>query len=121
MSQQTYRLRNATRGGVIAERIERANSMWARAVGLIGRRALSPGEGVWLVPCNGIHTFGMRFPLDVLILDRDGCVLRLRRNLLPNRLVLPARGGYSVVELPAGTLDPACIQSGDRMELLIRV
>jgi uncharacterized membrane protein (UPF0127 family) len=116
MSRQTYRLRNATRGGVIAERIVRAGSAWARMAGLIGRRAPVPGEGLWLIPCNGIHTFGMRFPLDVLILDRDRRILRVVLALRPCRVRLPVRGGHSVVELPAGILDPAGVRPGDIME-----
>jgi len=110
---------NVTRGSVIAERVTRADGFWARLIGLIGRRSLDAGEGLWLIPCNGVHTFGMRFPIDVLILDRDRRVLRVLSALRPWRLCLPAPGGHSAIELPAGTIAASNVRVGDQLTLEI--
>ena len=113
----TYCLVDPVQDRVIAPRVRRAGSLRERLVGLMGRRSLEPGEGLWLVPCNGIHTVGMRIPIDVIVLDRQGRVLRICRSLRPWRMILPSRGGHSTVELRAGTLDGASVQVGDRLAL----
>ncbi len=105
MSAATYRLVRADTGAVIAEHVRDASSVRDRALGLMLRRRLPPGHGIWLNPCNGVHTWLMRFPLDVLVLDKDLRVVRVSRNLKPWRLLLPVRGGHSTVELAGGTLD----------------
>ena len=103
-AREIYRLMDAARGTVILSRVERAAGFWERLVGLIGRKSLPSGEGLWIDPCNGIHTFGMRFPLDVLVLDETGRVLRILTKLGPWRVSLPVRGARSAVEMAAGTL-----------------
>lgn len=112
-----YILRNVETGTVLAHHIQRAGSLWARTVGLLGRGELAADEGLWLVPCNGVHTFGMHFALDVLTLDMEGRVVSLQADVPPNRFCRPARGGRSVVELKAGTLRIHGVQVGDRLEL----
>jgi hypothetical protein len=79
-----------------------AGSLLGRVRGLLGVRGLARGEGLWIVPCNGVHTFGMRFALDVVTLDRSGSVLGVARGVAPWRVVLPVFGGHSVLELPSG-------------------
>jgi uncharacterized membrane protein (UPF0127 family) len=86
-----------------------------RCLGLMGRGRLKPGEALWLIPCRGIHTFGMRFTIDVLFLDRDGCVLRIARRIRPWRLAWAPRGTRSVVELASGWLAEEAIRAGDRL------
>src|SRR5689334_10216770 len=115
MTRTLVQLIDVERGTVVAERVERAAGIWGRTAGLVGRRALAEGEGLWIDPCNGVHTFGMRFAIDVIVLDRDRRVMHLERNLAPNRVLLPKRGGHSVVELAAGAIEAAGVRVGDRL------
>lgn len=108
-------LRLAETGQVVAERLETADTAWKRVVGLIGRKTMPPGTGLWLEPCNGIHTLLMRFPIDVLVLDRAGTVLRVVPHLRPWRYCGPIRGARIVVELPAGTLASIPVAVGSRL------
>jgi uncharacterized membrane protein (UPF0127 family) len=96
--------RNASLGTVIADRVGVAATRAARAVGLLSRTGLEPGEALWIVPSRGVHTWGMRFAIDVLALDDAGTVIDCVSNLRPWRVRLPRRGTAGVLELPAGTL-----------------
>src|SRR5207253_2310168 len=80
------KLVNETRGAVLAERAEVAERAWARIKGLLGREALGAGEALVIRPCTSIHTFFMRFPIDVLFLDAGGSVLRAIGAMRPFRL-----------------------------------
>ncbi|HIE51557.1 MAG TPA: DUF192 domain-containing protein [Armatimonadetes bacterium] len=80
-----------------------AIKLWPRLWGLMGRRTFEPGEGLWIVPCNSIHMFFVRFPIDVLFLDEELRVLEAVSELLPNRIKAHWRAS-SVLELPAGTI-----------------
>ncbi len=104
----------AETGRVLIPRLEVADTAWKRSLGLMGRRPLTSDTAMWLEPCNGIHTFLLRFPIDVLILDSQGRALRTISGLRPWRIVLPIRGGRTTVELPAGTLAAHGIQPGGR-------
>ena len=96
--------RNASLNTVLADRVGVADTRATRAVGLLSRAGLEPGEGLWIVPSRGVHTCGMRFAIDVLALDEAGTVIDCVSNLKPWRLRLPRRGTAGVLELPAGTL-----------------
>lgn len=96
--------RNASVNRVIADRVGVAATRAARAVGLLSRSALEPGEALWIVPSRGVHTWGMRFSIDVLALDECGTVIDCVSDLRPWRVRLPRRGTAGVLELPAGTL-----------------
>ena len=111
-------LREAETGRAIAEQAEIADTFWKRGIGLIGRKSLAEGAALWLEPCNGIHTFGMRFAIDVLYLDKNGVALRLLPNTRPNRICLPLRGVRVTVEFPAGTLAARNVCGGARYELV---
>ena len=96
--------RNASVNKVLADRVGVADTRATRAVGLLSRTGLEPGEALWIVPSRGVHTWGMRFAIDVLALDEAGNVIDCVSNLKPWRLRLPRRGTAGVLELPAGTL-----------------
>ena len=96
--------RNVSTNTVIADRVGVAATRAARAVGLLSRNGFEPGEALWIVPSRGVHTWGMRFPIDVLALDETGQVIDCVSNLRPWRVRLPRRGTAGVLELPAGTL-----------------
>ena len=99
---------------VVAERAVVAASPWSRARGLLGSSALESGEGLVIVPCRGVHTLGMAYPIDVVHLDRAGVVRAVVRHLRPWRLGPLVWGAHLALELPAGT---ARASAGDRIEL----
>jgi len=109
--------RNASLGTVIADKVGVAASRTARAVGLLTRSGLEPGEALWIVPSRGVHTWGMRFTIDVLALDEGGTVIDAVSNLRPWRMRLPRRGTAGVLELPAGTLAASRTDVGHRIVL----
>ncbi|MPZ23828.1 MAG: DUF192 domain-containing protein [Dehalococcoidia bacterium] len=94
-----------------------ATSFLSRLRGLMGRRSLADGEGIYIRPCSSIHTFFMRFPIDVAFLDRDGRVLRTAEAVGPWRFRLGGRGAHAVVELKAGTLTAVRLGVGDRLSV----
>jgi len=119
MSERARRLvaRNTSLDTVIADKVAVADSRAARAVGLLARSGLEPGEALWIVPSRGVHTWGMRFTIDVLALDEAGTVIDCVPNLRPWRMRLPKRGTAGVLELPAGTLEASRTGLGHHIAL----
>ena len=109
-------VQNETRHSVLAELADVADTSAKRRKGLLGRDSLPTGHGLWIVPCESVHTYGMRFPIDVLYLDRKKRVRKLRRAMLPWRLSL-CLSAHSVLELPAGTIEQTKTQPGDQLVL----
>ncbi len=107
----------ADTGRVLVPHLTVASTLWSRAVGLLGRATLPADEGLLLTPCNGVHTFGMRFSIDVVYLDREGRVLRLISEVKPGRLCAPERGARAVLELPAGAALRLGLRQGLRYEV----
>ena len=91
--------------GVLVPRVTIARSFMRRLRGRLGTRDFPAGEGLLLVPCKEIHMLGMKYPLDVVFLDRELTVLAMRRDLPPGTLQLALNGAYCTLELPMGTLD----------------
>ena len=109
--------RNLDTGAVVADRIAVADTHATRAVGLLSREGLEPGEGLWIVPSRGVHTFWMRFAIDVIALDDRGVIIDRVADMRPWRIRLPRRGTAGVLELRAGTLDESGTRVGHRIEL----
>ncbi len=109
----TVRVRNETRGSVLAERCEVARSFVARGRGLMGRERLDPGHGMLIEPCSSVHSFFMRFPIDVVFADREHRVVGLTEAMPANRPYAGAWRARYVVELPAGTIRATGTQVGD--------
>jgi uncharacterized protein len=115
--------RNETRGTVLAHRLEVGSSLWARFMGLMGRRSLASGEGLFLTGSNGIHMFFMRFPIDAVFLGRAGsdgvrAVVSVHRALRPWVGMVPlVRGADGVLELPVGAIETSGTLPGDRVRL----
>ena len=107
------RLLNRTRGTVVAERVERATSFFGRLRGLLGRSALPQGHALAIRPCTSVHTFFMRFPIDVLFLDRSGTAIRALPEVRPFRATGIHLAAAEAVELPAGTLLRTRTVAGD--------
>jgi uncharacterized membrane protein (UPF0127 family) len=108
---------NATRGTVLGSRIRVADNAWSRAVGLLADRGLDPGSGLWLDPCSGIHTVGMRFAIDVIALDRALRVRGLWERLGRFRIAAVSWRTKCVLELPCGVIRQSDTQVGDQLEL----
>jgi uncharacterized membrane protein (UPF0127 family) len=110
---QTVRALHADSGAVVAERVEVAKSLWARARGLLGRTGLEPSSGILLDPCSSIHMFFMQFPIDAVFLDRAGRVVRVLPHLRPWRMSPIVFGARRVLELPAGAAQLAGLRKGE--------
>jgi uncharacterized protein len=108
---------NLETGAVVAERVDVASRRLERAIGLLSRRHFSAGEGLLITPCRGVHTWFMRFAIDILALNTEGVVVDAVSNLVPWRIRLPRRGGVNVLELPAGSLSRSNTQVGHRIEM----
>lgn len=118
MGPEYYSILNKTKGSRIASKTETADSAFGRMKGLIGRlpEQFPQGSGIWIFPCNGIHTFGMRFPIDAAYLDSRKRVVRIYHGLVPYRIARLMFKAKSVLELPAGTLKSTHTQLGDELE-----
>lgn len=114
------RLVHAASGRCVAERVVVANSALTRLRGLMFRRRLGVEEGLWLRPCQSVHTWWMFFPIDVLFLDRRHSIVSLIECLRPFRLTWPRWSATSVIELPAGTIARYGLQVGDELRLVRR-
>ncbi|MDY7228740.1 DUF192 domain-containing protein [Hyalangium rubrum] len=110
-----WKVNNETRGRLLADRAERAASFVSRFKGLMGRRSLVFGEGMHIVPCNSIHTFFMRIPIDVVFLDPEGRIVKQIPAMPAWRMSSVYFKAHSVLELPAGTLEASQTQEGDRL------
>jgi uncharacterized protein len=109
------RVLNVTRQTCLATRMEVADSGPKRNKGLLGRESLAPGEGLWIVPCEAVHTFAMRFPIDLVYLDRNRRIKKLRNAVPPWRLS-GCLTAHSIIELPPGTIHETQTQRGDTLE-----
>jgi uncharacterized membrane protein (UPF0127 family) len=109
--------RNLDSGAVVADRVSVATRHVERAIGLLKRSSLGPGEALWIMPCRGVHTWGMRFAIDVIALDPAGRVVDAVPSLRPWRIRLPRRGAFSVLELAAGSLLRTNTRLGHRISL----
>jgi uncharacterized protein len=110
------RIRRAADGALVCERCEIPNSAFGRMRGLIGRRGLEPGSGMLIDSAPSVHMFFMRFPIDVVFLDRDWKIVAIRHRLRPWR-VAGARRAVAALELPAGAAAEAGIEKGDVLVL----
>jgi hypothetical protein len=109
------RVANITRGTVLATRLEVADSGPKRNKGLLGRKGLADGEGLWITPCESVHTFFMQFPIDLVYLDRKNRVRKLC-NSVPAWRISVCLSAHSILELPSGTIRNTQTQSGDTLE-----
>lgn len=106
---------NATRSVSLGTNISVADSPGARRTGLLNRKALHRGDGLWITQAFSIHTFGMRFPIDVVFLDSNGRVVGVSPNLQPGRWARH-RDASSVIELPSGTIESTGTGIGDEIQ-----
>ena len=107
---------NATRATVLGQRIRVAETGLTRIVGLLGEHELRPGDGLLIVPSQGVHTLGMQFPIDIAVLDDDWRVLATRRDMRPFRMTPIFWKAAAVLELPSGMLESTSTLVGDTIE-----
>lgn len=109
---------NRTKDRIIGERIKIADTFWSRFIGLLGKKEISPGEGVLILPCNSVHTLFMRFTIDVVFLDEGMRVMRVLPSLKPYRFSPIVRGAHCVLELAEGEIGEKGIEVGDLLEVI---
>lgn len=110
---------NRTRQQYLATRLAVAATHWSRLCGLMGKNPahFPQGRGLWIVPSRGVHTLGMRFPIDVIYLTQDNVVLHLEHRLPPWRFAPMRFHAASVLELPENTLRSTGTTIGDQVEI----
>jgi uncharacterized membrane protein (UPF0127 family) len=106
---------NRTRQTVLGVSIEVADHGATRRKGLLGRSRLASGEGIWIVPCESVHTFWMKFPIDLVYLDRNKKVKKVRSGVSPWRLSA-CLSAHSVLEFATGTIHSTQTRPGDWLE-----
>ena len=108
-------IRNVTRGTVLATAADVADTSAKRQTGLLHHTSLPAGEGLLITPCEGIHSFFMKFAFDAVYLSRKRKVIKVRHSMVPWRISLCLLA-HSVLELPAGTARATGTQKGDQLE-----
>ena len=108
---------NVTRGKILADSLDVADTFVKSMMGLMGKPCLKRGRGLWIKPCQSIHTFWMRFPIDVLFLDKQGVVVHFIESMKPFRVSRHVLRARSVLELPAWSIKESDTQLGDCIEV----
>ena len=107
---------NQTRNTVLGRAIEIAETSARRRTGLLKHKSLEEGQGLWIVPCESVHTFFMKFPIDLVYLDRKHKVRKVRHRVPAWRLSACLLA-HSVLELPAGTIEETQTAVGDELQI----
>jgi uncharacterized protein len=115
---QSVTVTNATKGLMIGESIDLADTCSSRLFGLLGRKRIGPGRGLLIEPSSGVHTFGMAFPIDVVALDKQRRVIRTWPHLTPFRLTGLSFNIDACLEIADGQIDMCMIEAGDRLEIV---
>jgi uncharacterized protein len=109
-------VRNHTRDTVLGDAVEIADTSEKRRVGLLKHERLEPGSGLWIVPCESVHTFFMKFPIDLVYLDKQRKVRKVR-HAVPAWRLSACLTAHSILELPAGTVEKSGTVPGDELSL----
>ncbi len=112
LSKLTVLVRNQTRNTVLGDRIDVADTSAKRRTGLLKHERLNAGEGLWIKPCESVHTFFMKFAIDLVYIDRKFKVRKVRQAVGPWKLSA-CLTAHSILELPAGTIEKTQTQAGD--------
>jgi uncharacterized protein len=112
-----YQVNNLSRKTQLADRMEVARTSQSRSKGLLGRAGLESGEALWIVPCEAVHTFWMRFTIDLVYIDKQYRVRKVRSSVPPWRLSA-CLTAHSIIELPAGVVLRSQTQPGDQLEFI---
>ena len=107
-------MRNQTRATVLADAADVADTSSKRRTGLLKHERLAPGEGLWIVPCESVHTFFMKFPIDLVYLDRERKVRKVC-SAVPAWRLSACFSAHSILELPAGVVEQTRTAVGDEL------
>jgi uncharacterized membrane protein (UPF0127 family) len=110
-------VRNQTRNTILADAAELADTSEKRRTGLLKHDLLDPGHGLWIVPCESVHSFFMKFAIDLVYLDRNKRVRKVRHRMVPWR-VSACLSAHSILELPAGAVAASGTEAGDQLEMI---
>ena len=108
-------LKNLTQKEILASHVEQANGLFARMKGLLGRSSLDQNHTLWISNCNSIHTFFMKFSIDVIFVNKHLVVKAVHKNIIPGRFIFPIWGVSSVFEFSSGSLKNSIIEKGDQL------
>jgi len=117
MATEIVTVLNTTRSTVLGERITVAETSLSRMIGLLGKRGLEPGTGLLIIPSQAVHTVAMRFPIDVLFVDRHWRVVHARPAMVPYRMTGIHWKAQSVIELPEGMIAKTLTEVGDQLSI----
>jgi uncharacterized protein len=109
---------NQSKATAIGDKIAVADSSLTRFLGLMGKRSLAPGSGLWITPSSGVHTFWMRMSIDVVALDRNLCVIKTAHAVRPWRISCLSLKARSILELPPGQIGACEIEAGDFLKII---
>lgn len=112
-----YAIRHSDSGALLGARVEVADGPLSRLKGLIGRDELNDGEGLLLTPCQAVHMYGVRFPVDVVFLDDTYAVVAVYQALEPGTRTQTHREARYALKLPVGSIAKAGLGLGDRLEV----
>ena len=101
----------------IIANLEVANTLWSRTRGLLGRSHLPQDRALWILRCNSVHTFFMKFPIDLVFLNRKMEVAKTFKGVKPGRFIWPVWRASSVIELSAGFLEKHPLQVGEKLHV----
>jgi uncharacterized membrane protein (UPF0127 family) len=109
---------NIRTGKELSHHLTVADNLLKRMRGLLGKNEMHIGEALWISPCMSIHTFLMKFPIDVAFLDKRNKVIATIKGLKPNRITRLYFCAVSVIEMPAGTIEATSTAVGDEIEIV---
>jgi len=109
---------NVTTQQEISSNLLLADTIISRMKGLLGRDTMPADMALWIKPCKGVHTFGMKFSIDVIYLDKNNTVIALEKNLRPNKMTRVYLKAASVIELPENSIDLSKTAPGNKIEIL---
>jgi uncharacterized membrane protein (UPF0127 family) len=108
---------NVTQQKMLARVLTVADTFLRSLMGLIGKSSLPEGNGLWILPCQSVHTFWMRFPIDLIFLDRQKTVIHLVEGMKPFRVSRHFTKASSVLELPVNVIRKTTTRVGDQIEI----
>lgn len=110
-------MRLKTANSTLVSHLEVADTLWTRTKGLLGRKQLAHDRALWIRPCNSIHTFFMKFSIDVVFVDAQMVVRKTYTHVRPNRLIFPVWKAASVIEFSAGFLEKHPLSIGEQLHV----
>jgi len=108
---------NQTQNQKVIGDLQIATSLWSRMRGLLGTQELPHDRALWILACNSIHTFFMKYPIDCVFLDKNMCIESLVSDVRPGRMVWPKWRATSVIEMRSGSIQKMGLRTGDQLNV----